>query len=202
MMIDTSTNMKLSFINRSTQVTEVLPTCLVDAQSYTRQISETFDDIMNQLETYKNTPFIDLDDVQLTDNKSLDHLIKESFTCSICRGLLVRARLLPCGHHFCRECLYYWFKIRHACPLCRTCIRTNVSALHVDNFLDELVDRGCNEALKCQRKQRKAEQASAILDCKYDRRNSENLLRTVVESYVQTTAYVDSTQSNVWTNSS
>ncbi|KAK4468579.1 hypothetical protein MN116_007772 [Schistosoma mekongi] len=202
MMIDTSTNMKLSFINRSTQVSEVLPTCLVDAQSYTRQISETFDDILNQLETYKNTSFIDLDDVQLTDNKSLDHLIKESFTCSICRGLLVRARLLPCGHHFCRECLYYWFKIRYTCPLCRTYIRTNVSAIHVDNFLDELVDHGCNEELKCQRKQRKVEQASAILDCKYERSNSENLLRTVVESYVQTTAYVDSTQTNVRTNSS
>ncbi|VDP97148.1 unnamed protein product, partial [Trichobilharzia regenti] len=157
--------MQLSFMNRSTQVAESLPTCLVDAQSCTiHQTTATTTpndsvvEIISQLETYKNkTSFIDLDDIQLTDNTALDHLIKESFTCSICRGLLVRARLLPCGHQFCRECLYYWFKIRHTCPLCRTRVCTNVPAIHVDNFLDEIIDHCKNIEVKCQRQQRKSE---------------------------------------------
>ncbi|CAH8543697.1 unnamed protein product [Schistosoma turkestanicum] len=203
MMIHRSTDMELSFTNQSTQVSEILPSCLVDAESYTtHQTSETVNEIWNQLETYKNTAFIDLDEIHLTDNHSLDNIIKESFTCSICHGLLVRARLLSCGHQFCRECLYYWFKVRYACPLCRTRVHTNVSAIHVDNFLDDLIEHGSNEALKCQRKQRKTEQTSALIDCKYETRNSSCVLRTVTESYVQTTAYVDSTQSNVLTNSS
>ncbi|CAH8582994.1 unnamed protein product [Heterobilharzia americana] len=196
-MIHSSTDMKLPFMNRSTQVAEILPTCLVDAQSYTHQRNENTTEILNQLETYKNTTFINLDNIQLTENTVLDQLIKESFTCSICQGLLVRARLLSCGHQFCRECLYYWFKIRHTCPLCRTRVYTNVPARHVDNFLDELIDQCYSEELKHQRKGRKFESTSELLDSRYDQMGSGDILRTVTESFVQTASYVDSTQSNV-----
>ncbi|CAH8593010.1 unnamed protein product [Schistosoma intercalatum] len=202
-MIQSSINMKLSSINRSTQVNEILSSCLVDAQSYTCQSNEKLiqhNEIFNQIETYKNVTFIDLDDIQLTNNQLLDNLIKESFLCSICRGLLVRTRLLSCGHQFCRECLYYWFKIRNTCPLCRKYVNRNISAINIDNFLDELIENGSNEALKYQRKQRKIEKASELLDYKLDINNSRDILHTVTETYVQTTAYVDSTQSNVMTD--
>ncbi|CAH8864181.1 unnamed protein product [Trichobilharzia szidati] len=193
-MIHTSADMQLSFMSRSTQVAEVLPSCLVDAESCTT-IHQTTNagvvEIISQLETYKNKTFIDLDDIQLTENTALDHLIKESFTCSICRGLLVRARLLPCGHQFCRECLYYWFKIRQTCPLCRTRVYTNVPAIHVDNFLDEVIDHCNSMEVKSQRQQRKLETASEALDFRCSQISSGNLLRTVTESYVQTASYVD-----------
>ncbi|CAH8610903.1 unnamed protein product [Schistosoma curassoni] len=158
MMIQSSINMKLSSINRSTQVNEILSSCLVDAQSYTCQSNDKLiqhNEIFNQIETYKNLTFIDLDDIQLTNNQLLDNLIKESFLCSICRGLLK---------------------------------------------IYELIEHGSNEALKYQRKQRKIEKASELLDYKLDINNSRDILHTVTETYVQTTAYVDSTQSNVMTD--
>ncbi|CAH8629016.1 unnamed protein product [Schistosoma rodhaini] len=194
--------MKSSLHNQSTQVNELLSYCLIDSQSHTTTNTTTNTTDIQTTTDIDNT-LIDLNTIQLTNNKLLDHLIKQTFLCSICHNLLVNTRLLLCGHQFCRECLYYWFKISNTCPLCRKSINYHyiISAINIDNFLDELINNGCNDLLKNQRIQRKNEKLSKLLDdYKYDTMNTRDISNTVTETYVQTTAYVDSTQSNVMMN--
>jgi len=40
--------------------------------------------------------------------------------CAVCHELLRRARVLPCGHLFCDDCLSRWLRARDTCPTCRT----------------------------------------------------------------------------------
>lgn len=42
-------------------------------------------------------------------------------TCSVCYEDLTCTRsILPCGHHFCNECICEWFgKNNNTCPICK-----------------------------------------------------------------------------------
>lgn len=47
----------------------------------------------------------------------------DSRECVICQGVITFGCLTSCGHHFCRNCLAEWLKIKDACPVCKTPIR-------------------------------------------------------------------------------
>ena len=54
-------------------------------------------------------------------NLHLPALSKEDTKCSICLGWYEQGdelRVLPCLHHFHRECADHWLKITATCPLC------------------------------------------------------------------------------------
>jgi hypothetical protein len=40
--------------------------------------------------------------------------------CAVCLEGNLELRRLACGHYFCRPCITSWFRIRNACPLCRS----------------------------------------------------------------------------------
>ena len=49
--------------------------------------------------------------------------------CPICYEIRVRQDRLPCGHSFCRECLFQSLRVRQICPMCRAEARSNHDAL-------------------------------------------------------------------------
>ena len=58
------------------------------------------------------------------ENKSGD----QAHSCAICMDEFEIGILTPCGHTFCKECLFHWWKSRQAkksCPSCRTMIRAS-----------------------------------------------------------------------------
>ncbi|CAL8072617.1 unnamed protein product [Calicophoron daubneyi] len=142
------------------------PSCLVDAHSFTDtdNLCPEAVDVVGDLETYKDTEIIDLEPMTLSSDTEINQMVKEKFTCPICQGLLVRARILACGHHFCRECVYRWFRTRRMCPMCRKQGDLNVPSFYIDHFLDEVIDNSGNKQLKDQRVFRKRETESAVLD--------------------------------------
>ncbi|GAA29767.2 uncharacterized RING finger protein C548.05c [Clonorchis sinensis] len=173
--------------------------CIVDSGSYnnSHQLCPEALGLIQQVETKADVDLVNLEMVQITDNPTIDVLIKEKFVCPICHGLLVRARILVCGHHFCRECLYCWFKVSHMCPMCRRPGRLNVAAWGIDTFLDELVQACENEELKMQREHRKAEHTSVALD---EMESHTTLVTTVTSNFAQTiSAYSQGITTDTWT---
>jgi hypothetical protein len=43
----------------------------------------------------------------------------EALSCTICQEPLRFARVLPCGHAFCDDCITRWFRAKSTCPTCR-----------------------------------------------------------------------------------
>ena len=39
--------------------------------------------------------------------------------CPVCQDPMLAARVLPCGHAFCADCIARWFRERSTCPSCR-----------------------------------------------------------------------------------
>ena len=39
--------------------------------------------------------------------------------CAVCQSVLCGARILPCGHAFCADCITHWFREAASCPSCR-----------------------------------------------------------------------------------
>ncbi|KAF5398796.1 RING finger protein [Paragonimus heterotremus] len=140
--------------------------CVVDAVSCKDldNICPEAAQLAHQIETHVDVESVILDMHTLSDDTAIDRLLKEKFICAICHGLLVRARVLNCGHHFCRECLYYWFRLRHMCPMCRSPGNMSFPSPYTDSFLDDVVMHSNNEVLTVQRTRRKLEKASACLD--------------------------------------
>ena len=50
--------------------------------------------------------------------------LKKSVTCQICQEIMTLPHNLDCGHAFCYECTYAWFKKSPTCPICRKGITT------------------------------------------------------------------------------
>ncbi|XP_054448873.1 E3 ubiquitin-protein ligase TRIM65 [Pteronotus mesoamericanus] len=47
-------------------------------------------------------------------------LLEDTLTCAICLGLYEDPVTLPCGHNFCRACIWDgWGRLEKACPQCR-----------------------------------------------------------------------------------
>lgn len=55
-----------------------------------------------------------------------DEIIQEggSRECVICQEIITLGCITACGHHFCRDCLEEWLKIKVACPVCKAAIRS------------------------------------------------------------------------------
>ena len=57
-------------------------------------------------------------------SRSSDHLASlgdtAAITCPICGSRMDEAKLTPCGHVFCTECLELWLHERNTCPACRS----------------------------------------------------------------------------------
>jgi hypothetical protein len=45
--------------------------------------------------------------------------LAQLLACPICQETLRGARVVPCGHVFCDDCLSRWFRERTSCPTCR-----------------------------------------------------------------------------------
>ncbi|GMM28886.1 E3 ubiquitin-protein ligase [Martiniozyma asiatica (nom. inval.)] len=43
--------------------------------------------------------------------------------CAICRYTILIGVLTPCGHKYCRECLFEWMKNKKMCPLCKKSLK-------------------------------------------------------------------------------
>ncbi|TPP58586.1 hypothetical protein FGIG_11721 [Fasciola gigantica] len=129
---------------------------------------------------------INLEQTTLCENPSLDRSLKDNFICPICQGLLVRTRVLGCGHHFCRECLHRWIKLRRMCPMCRQSVATCVTSLFIDTFLDDVIDLCGKDELKQQRWQRKKEQESLDLDEVIMTRVPTEMATMMISNYAQT----------------
>jgi len=48
--------------------------------------------------------------------------------CTVCHDPLLCARVLPCGHTFCADCITRWFRERSSCPSCRASCDQSVVA--------------------------------------------------------------------------
>lgn len=129
---------------------------------------------------------INLEQVTLCDNSLLDRTLKDNFTCPICQSLLVRARVLGCGHQFCRECLHKWIKLRRMCPMCRQPVIACVTSLFIDTFLDDVIEQCGSEELKQQRWQRKKEEESSALDMTNLTRIPTEMATMMISNYAQT----------------
>jgi len=73
---------------------------------------------------------------------SVDELVKiltESCSCPICLTLVVHCVVMPCGHMFCRECLYQWTAQvgKRRCPKCRRLYRGRLQEVPV---VDDMVE--------------------------------------------------------------
>jgi hypothetical protein len=50
--------------------------------------------------------------------------LKKSVSCLICQEIMASPHNLECGHAFCFECVFAWFKKSQTCPICRKGIST------------------------------------------------------------------------------
>ena len=95
-------------------------------QNYHRNIEYLINQIMmNDNNRYGNPPAsqsaVDkLQKCNITENKLKELGFENS--CSVCKdefSLNEECLLMPCDHHFHKDCLVPWLKERNSCPVCR-----------------------------------------------------------------------------------
>jgi len=69
----------------------------------------------------------------------LAKILTEGCSCPICLVLVVHCVVMPCGHMFCRECLYQWTAQvgKRRCPKCRRLYRGRLQEVPV---VDDMVE--------------------------------------------------------------
>ncbi|XP_006821596.1 uncharacterized protein LOC102802985 [Saccoglossus kowalevskii] len=80
-----------------------------------------------------------------TEWSEASHDIKQMVTCSICYDIYKKAKMLPCQHSFCEQCLEKWFNVcggfNLVCPNCNQNTPVNrVQELPLSLAINELVD--------------------------------------------------------------
>ncbi|XP_047316803.1 LON peptidase N-terminal domain and RING finger protein 1 isoform X2 [Impatiens glandulifera] len=81
-----------------------------------------------------------------TDNVSRKILTKpertDDFDCTLCLKLLYEPVTTPCGHSFCRSCLFQSMDRGNRCPLCRTilfiCPKTCSTSVTLNNIIQKI----------------------------------------------------------------
>ncbi|XP_068656922.1 uncharacterized protein [Aristolochia californica] len=83
----------------------------------------------------------------------------DDFECTLCLKLLYEPVTTPCGHSFCRACLFQSMDHGNKCPMCRTvlfvsprtsCISVTLNNIIQKNFPDEYAERKLeHESLTC-----------------------------------------------------
>ncbi|VDP84570.1 unnamed protein product [Echinostoma caproni] len=182
-------DMKQNVTEVGMQVASTPTCCIVDAVSSTGHVElcPEAQELLGELKCEnQDSVTVNLETISVIENITLDRTVKDNFSCPICQGFLVRARVLGCGHQFCRECLYRWLKLRRMCPMCRQPVVACVTALFVDTFLDDVVDHCGNDELKRQRQLRKQEKASASLDEGPVTRIPTEMTTMMISNYAQT----------------
>ena len=95
-------------------------------QNYNRNLENIINQIlMNDNNKYGNPPAsqssVDkLDHFKITEQKLKDFGFENS--CPVCKDEFVvneECLLMPCEHHFHKDCLIPWLKERNSCPICR-----------------------------------------------------------------------------------
>ncbi|XP_042948271.1 uncharacterized protein LOC122281084 isoform X2 [Carya illinoinensis] len=65
----------------------------------------------------------------------------DEFDCTLCLKLLYEPITTPCGHSFCRSCLFQSMDRRNKCPLCRTVLfvspRTSAISVTLNNIIQK-----------------------------------------------------------------
>lgn len=64
----------------------------------------------------------------LLNLKKMDATEGEERMCVICRENFTIGVLTVCGHQYCKDCITFWFKANHNCPVCKK--RLHASSLH------------------------------------------------------------------------
>ncbi|CAI2738723.1 unnamed protein product [Dicrocoelium dendriticum] len=172
-------NKRCNVVDLGVQVVHCKRFCIVDTESFkdANRLCAEAGELLHENSFGEEADMVNIDSLRISEDDVLDAWIKESFVCAICRGLLVRSRVLACGHHFCRECILKWFTIRQMCPMCRRPGRVNTPSLGIDRFLDDVVESSSCKWLKMQRMQRKREEANTASD-RYEERVSEPMTTT------------------------
>lgn len=80
--------------------------------------------------------------------------VAQSFMCSICRGVPCEPYISKCNHIFCKECIFGWFSISSACPVCRSLLEeSEVPPLYGhllqinDTLLVHCIHTNCTQSL-------------------------------------------------------
>ena len=71
-------------------------------------------------------------------NQKVNKLSIDGEGCCICMDEYQNTtplRILPCNHHFCKDCCDKWLKINNTCPICRTPIYTYFDNQNEENPL-------------------------------------------------------------------
>ena len=79
--------------------------------------------------------------------------VSQSFMCTICRGVPCDPYISKCSHIFCKECIFGWFSLSSACPVCRSLLdESEVSPLHghllqiYDTLLVHCIHANCTQS--------------------------------------------------------
>jgi hypothetical protein len=82
------------------------------------------------------------------------HPILHSLSCTVCQEVMRGARVLPCGHAFCEDCILRWFRTNASCPTCRA-VCDPVAVAHggsactqLDNIIERAVEEHADEHTK------------------------------------------------------
>ena len=95
-------------------------------QNYNRNLEQIINQIMmNDNNKYGNPPASQSSVDKLTNFKINEQKLKEfgfENACPVCKDEFVvneECLLMPCEHHFHKNCLLPWLKERNSCPVCR-----------------------------------------------------------------------------------
>ncbi|KAM7269451.1 hypothetical protein ACFE04_024948 [Oxalis oulophora] len=80
----------------------------------------------------------------------------DDFDCTLCLKLLYEPVTTPCGHTFCRSCLFQTMDRGNKCPLCRTVLFISPRACNISVTLNNIIEKNFPEEFAA----RKAEHES------------------------------------------
>ncbi|KAF7488413.1 hypothetical protein SSS_04499 [Sarcoptes scabiei] len=113
MLLDESDSNCLNELDRSKRE------FLIKIEEFHLFLSQSFSDYSKQaLIADRNNN----DENFIAKTNHFDQLIKEELICSICLGLLIKPKMVNCGHIFCSICIDRSMSMLSTCPYCRTYI--------------------------------------------------------------------------------
>jgi hypothetical protein len=96
--------------------------------------------------------------VEKKDNSELS----AELSCGICWNIMWQPVTTPCGHTFCKECLYQTLQRKRECTICRAEIfKSSIANLPVNVVLTSLIEKMEPEAIAQRKKEWELERENA-----------------------------------------